>query len=88
LAPVTAMSVMPAVEPEHDAALQGRGRVVEMHDRPRRPDRLEGALDQSLARLGQHLDRHVLGDQILLDELADKVEIGLRGGRESRPRSP
>ena len=77
------------VEPEDDAALQGRGRVVEMHDRaPGAADRLEGALDQLGARLRQHLDRHVVGDQVLLDELADKVEIGLRGGRESRPRSP
>ena len=46
-------------------------------------DRLEGAADQFLARLGQHLDGDVVGDHLLLDDLADEVEIGLRGGRES-----
>ena len=30
----------------------------------------------------QHLDGHVLGNQVALDELADEIEIGLRGGRE------
>ena len=79
------MSTMPgSVEAEDDAALQGRGRVVEMHDRaPGAADRLEGALDQLGARLGQHLDRDVVGDQVLLDELADEIEIGLRRGREA-----
>ena len=72
------------VEPEDDAALQFRGRVVEMHDRALgAADRLEGLVDQLGARLGQHLDRHVLGDQVLLDDLAHEVEIGLRGRRET-----
>ena len=72
------------VETEDDAALQGRGRVVEVHDRaPGAADRLEAALDQFGARLGQHLDGDVLGHEILLDELADKGEIGLRGGRKA-----
>ena len=73
-----------AVEPEHDAALQLRGRVVEVHDRPLgAADRLEGLVDQFGARLGQHLDRHVVGDQVLLDDLAHEGEIGLRGRREA-----
>jgi len=30
--------------------------------------------------LRQHLDRHVIGDEPLIDEFADKGEIGLGGG--------
>ncbi len=45
--------------------------------------RLEGALDQLVAGLGQHLDGDVVGDQVVLDELADEVEVGLAGGREA-----
>ena len=56
------------VEAEHDLALQRVGRVVEVDDRPRRSlDALVGALDQLLAALRQHLDRHVVGDQVLGD---------------------
>ena len=36
---------------------------------PGAADRLEGAPDQLLARLGQHLDGDVVGDQLLVDEL-------------------
>ena len=35
---------------------------------------LEGAHDQVLARLGQHLDGDIVGDQIVLDETADEIE--------------
>ena len=45
--------------------------------------RLEGALDQVLAALRQHLDRDVVGDQVALDQLPDEVEVGLARGRES-----
>ena len=73
-----------AVEAEHDAALQRRGRVVEVHDRLRGAgDGLVGALDQGLARLGEHLDDDVVGDVLALDELADEVEVGLRRRREA-----
>jgi hypothetical protein len=69
---------------EGDAALQRRGRVIDMHDgAPRSLDRLEGAPDQVLARLHQHLDRHVLGDAVLLDQAAQEVELGVRRGRET-----
>ena len=72
------------VEPKDDAALQFRGRVVEMHDRALgAADRLEGLVDQLGARLGQHLDRDVLGNQAVLDDLAHKGEIGVRGRREA-----
>ena len=72
------------VEAEDDPALQGRGRVVEMHDGAAgAADRLEAALDQLGPGLGQHLDRDVVRDEVLLDELADKVKVGFRRGRKS-----
>ena len=68
---------------EHHAAEQRRDGVVQVDVRPRDADqRLDGALDQVLAGLGQHRDRHVLGDPVALDELADEVEVGLAGRRE------
>ena len=70
--------------PEHDAALQHRGRVVEVHDRLlRAADGVEGALDEVVAALGEHLDRHVVGDVAAVDELAAEVEVGLAGAREA-----
>ncbi len=70
------------VEPEDDAPLRGGGRVVEMDDRVLRArDRLEGPLDELRTRLRQHGDRHAVGNQLLLDERAHEVEVGLgRGG--------
>ena len=49
----------------------------------RRPIDSNGPLDQRLAGLGQHLDRDVVRDQVLLDELADEVEVGLGRRREA-----
>ena len=73
-----------AVEVEHHAALQGRGRVVEVEDgAPAALDGLEGAADQRLPGLGQHLDGHVVGNAVFVDELAREVEVGLRGRGES-----
>ncbi len=72
------------VEPEDDATLDGRGRVVEMDDRARRAlDRLERLLDQLRPRLRQDGDRRVGRNAVLLDEAADEVEVGLRGGGEA-----
>ena len=72
------------VGPEHHPALQDRGGVVQVHDGPRRAlTGLVGALDQLRAGLGQHLDRDVVRDQVLLDDLADEVEVGLAGRREA-----
>jgi hypothetical protein len=71
------------VEAEHDPSLQGGGRVVEVHDGLLGAgDRLVGALDEVLAGLGQHLDHHVVGDQVLLDEQAHEVKVGLAGAGE------
>src|SRR5260221_11438955 len=43
-------------------------------------DRLEGAGDELGARLGEHLDGDVGGNQLLVDEHPNEIEIGLRGG--------
>ena len=45
--------------------------------------RLEGALDKVVTGLGQHLNGHVIRDVAALDQLANEVEVGLRGGRET-----
>ncbi|PQM49484.1 hypothetical protein C1Y40_00281 [Mycobacterium talmoniae] len=68
---------------EHHPALQDRRRVVEVHDHlVRTPARLEGALDQLVAALGQHLNGDVGRDRIGLDDFADEVVVGLAGRRE------
>ena len=79
------MSTMPArSEPKTTRRCRVRRRVVEVDDRLLgAAQRLEGALDQLVAGLGQHLDGDVVGDQVLLDELADEVEVGLAGRREA-----
>jgi len=54
-----------------------------MHDGSRcAAQRLEGACDELGARLREHLNRDVLGNEVAFDELAHEVEIGLRSGRE------
>ena len=73
-----------AVEPEDDPALRRRRRVVQVQDRaPDALQALEGAADQVLAGLRQHLYRHVVRNALLLDQLTDKVEVGLRGRRKT-----
>ncbi len=72
-----------AVQAEDHAALErGRGVVEVDHGPGRPPQGLETALDQLRPRLGEDLDRHVLRDQVLVDELAHEVEVGLGGRRE------
>ena len=72
------------VQSEHHAPHHRRGGVVEVHDGARRTDqRFEGTTDQFLARLRQHLDAHVVGDQFLFDEQAHEIEVGLRGRGET-----
>ena len=72
------------VQAEHHAPLHGRGRVVEVDDRALAAvQRLEGAADERLAGLGEHLHGHVVRDAALLDQHADEVVVGLRGGREA-----
>ncbi len=72
------------VHVEHDVALERVGRVVEVDDRPGCPgDGVVGPLDELIPALGEHLDGHVLGDQVVLDQLAHEVEVGLAGRREA-----
>ena len=69
---------------EHHAAEQRGQRVVEVDVGVVDADqRLHGALDQVLTGLGQHRDGDVLGDPVLLDQLADEVEVGLARAREA-----
>ena len=71
------------VQPEHHSALQRRGGVVEVDDcLVGALDGLEGALDEVLARLGQHLDDDIVGNEVVLDQQAHEVEVSLRGRRE------
>ncbi len=68
---------------EDDPALQDRRRVVQVHDGLLGADQgLVGPLDQVLAGLGQDLDGDVVRDVVALDQLADEVEVRLRGGGE------
>ena len=78
-----------AVHIEDQLALCHRRRVVEMHDGALGAgDGFEGALDQMLARLGQHLNGDVIRNQPTLDQLAGEVEVGSATRRGSRPRFP
>ena len=73
-----------AVQAEDHPALEGGGRVVEVHDGPlRAAQRLERPLDQVLPALGEHLDGDVVRDHVVFDELPDEVEVGLAGRREA-----
>jgi len=55
-----------------------------MHDgAPRALERLVTACDQRFARLRQCLDGDILGHQILFDQLAHKIEVGLRCRRKA-----
>src|SRR5882757_9794713 len=55
-----------------------------MHNRSSRPgEALERARNQLSTRLGEHLNRHVFGNEVLLNQLPDKIEIRLRGSREA-----
>ena len=67
-----------AVHAKHHVAKHRRGGVVNMHDgAARTAQRLHGAANQLLARLGQHLDGHVIGHMIAFYQQADKIKIGL-----------
>ena len=66
------------VEPEDDPPLQLRHGVVEVDDDAVRPgQRFEGALDELLAALHEHLDLHVVGHEPLVDDEALEVVVGL-----------
>src|SRR5579864_1904086 len=72
------------IEPEDDAPLSRRRRVVEVHDRARNAlERLKGSLDQLGTRLCEHRDREIVRDQLFVDQHPDEVEIRLRRGRKA-----
>ena len=59
------------------------GRVIQMNDSLFRSfQRLEGLLDDVFPGLGQHLDGHVIGNQVVFDQCPEKGILGFRGGRE------
>ena len=58
--------------------------VVEVHHRVGRAlYRLESLLYNMLSRLGQHLDGHVLGNHVMLDQSADEIEFCLGSRRKT-----
>ena len=72
-----------AVGAEDDVALEDARRVVEVHDRALgADDRLVGPRDEGVPGLGEHLDRDIVGDQVVVDEAAHEVEVGLTGAGE------
>ena len=65
-------------------ALDPGGGVVEMdHGLFHALKRFEGAVDEMLARLHQHLHGYIVGNQVLLDEPAGEVKFNLRGAGEA-----
>ena len=68
------------IRTEHHIPLQNAGRVVQVHDRLLGAlDRLEGAGDEFLSSLRQHLDDDVVRDEPLVDQHSHEVEVGLAG---------
>ena len=73
-----------SVHLEDNAPLELGCRVVEVYDRVLGSDkRATGRFDQMLARLCEDLNGNVVGDEILFDEMAHKIEFNCRGGRET-----
>ena len=69
------------VQAEHHAPPHGRNRVVDVNNRAAGAGQgLHRALDQLLSRWGHDLNGHVIGNAAFLDQLAHKVEFGLRRG--------
>ena len=69
---------------EHLLALGDGGGVIEVDDRTGCAlDSLEGAADDMVAALGQHLHGDIVGDHVLLDEGAEELVLRLAGGREA-----
>ena len=69
---------------EHLLTLGHRGGVVEVDHRTGRTlDGLEGAADDVIAALGQHLHGDVLRDHVLFDQGPQELVLGLAGSREA-----
>ena len=66
------------VESEHHTALQWVSGVIEVHDCTLRTlQTFVGALQQIFAALHQHLNGHIVGNEILLNQQANEIKIGL-----------
>ena len=69
---------------EHLLALRHGGGVIEVDDRAGCAlDGLEGAADDVVAALGQHLHGDILRDHVLFDQGAQELVLGLAGGGEA-----
>ena len=68
---------------KHLLALRHAGGIVEMHHRAGRAlEGVEGSADDMVAALGEHLHRHVVRDEVLFDERAQKFVLRFAGGGE------
>ena len=69
---------------EDDLALQHGDGIVEVHDRALGAAQAFVRLaDQVLARLGEHDDGHVVGDELAFNQHADEIVVGFRSAREA-----
>ena len=69
---------------ENHLALERGGGIVEMHDHIFcAVDCLKGLADEVFSRLHQHLNGHVVGDEIALDECAENFVFCFAGGGEA-----
>ena len=72
------------VESENNAALQWVSGVIEVHDGALCTlQTFVCALQQIFAALHQHLNGDILGNEILLNQQANEIKIGLRSRREA-----
>ena len=69
---------------EDHVALQGGGGVIDMHDRLLASfNGLKGTRYQLLTALCQHLDDHIIRNELTVDQLAQKIKFNLAGCRKT-----
>ena len=67
------------VHAEHDSPHDGRHRVVQMHDGARCAlECFESSRNEVVTRLGEHLNRNVVGYAVFFDQFAHEIELDLR----------
>ncbi|NYD81584.1 hypothetical protein HD884_001647 [Ochrobactrum intermedium] len=68
---------------EHHTTKQRRGCIIKMNDGLTcTAQGFESACDEVSARLGEHLNGHIVRYQFLFDQPTNKVELRLRSGRK------
>ena len=73
-----------AARVEDHVALQGIGRIVDVHNRVRNAlDGLEGSANQVLAALREHLDMHIRRNHLPQRKQTEEVKFNLRGRRKA-----